>query len=190
MLWPSASPWQHWLSWSLLVPRCLYQGRPFCGPPFWHWCAFRGLLSVSQVEQYWNTLFWALSSPLSFFPFHESDLSLFYLWWVPCGKPNTIGASRYEVVQGCLPLCCTVTCLPSGEACFPLSSAFLLLLGIGGSKVSSGWEGGGIAALPIMKRTLDFDLHVVSGHYGSWIAPEQKKGNDYFLSPQSQQSVI
>lgn len=78
----------------------------------------------------------------------------------------------------------TLEKLVSSQSCLPIVAR------PGGSKVSSGWEGGGIAALPVMKRTLDFDLHVASGDCGSWIAPGQEKGNDYFLSPQSLQSVI
>lgn len=68
MLWPSACQWWHWFPWSLFS-YCLCRGHPFCVP------SFRGL-SSGRWEQYWNTFFWALSTP-SLFSFSQE-------WFLSC----------------------------------------------------------------------------------------------------------
>ena len=85
-----------------------------------------GCCLCCRWEQYWSTFFWALSSPLSFFSSCKSDLSVFYLWWVPQGEPNTIGqhcwltAARHKLLHQITVCLCACTLPPAypREACF------------------------------------------------------------------------
>lgn len=74
-------------------------------------------------EQYWSTLFWALSSS-SYFP------QEWFIFWFICdgcterrlARWPTCARCKVTVSEHCPALClCLLTCLPSGEACLSVS---------------------------------------------------------------------
>lgn len=116
-------------------------------------------------ELYWSTFFWALSPSFHFFlPMGVISLLTFYDGYTR--ESLTPLARIYQVWGHCIG---TLPVLP-----FTLSPAYLhekpvfpcVLPSWCGwawvGKVNSGWEGGGIAACLAVKRTLDFDLRLVS----------------------------
>lgn len=85
-------------------------------------------------EQYWSTVFWALSPSSHFFlPTRVIDLLMVALGGAQHQGPYMLGARSLTASEHCPALClCPLTCFLSGEPCLPRCPTFPSWLGMGG----------------------------------------------------------
>lgn len=160
MLWPSASQWWQLIPMKPVISLIARAEGTFSVSP---WCTFKGLLSVSQVG---TVLEYIFLSSVSFFPSYGSDF--FPVLFID----GCTGESPTPLAHICQGRGNCIRTLPGivlvvwhlvnlGRVCLFLCPSYCCYAWVG--KASSGWEGRSIAALPVMKRTLGFDLRLVSG---------------------------
>lgn len=111
---------------------------------------------------YWSRFFWAMS-PTSLFSFPQerliTDMLMMSAWW---REPSNISPhlpGRKSLHQS-YPAFKPFTCLPAGEAHVALCH---LPVVAGPGQAGAVQNRKAAAALPILRRTLDFDLYFISG---------------------------